>query len=511
MSLISGQPTSYWIDSTGATYYPSLDSDLWVDVAIVGGGIVGITAATLLKRAGKKVAVIEAKSLAAGVSGHTTAKITSLHRLIYADLIEKLGKDKARLYGESNEAAIALVAKLVEEEQIDCDFSRQSAYTFAELPKDLHKVEAEAEAAIQLGLPASLVRETSLPFPVAGAVKFDNQAQFHVRKYLLHLAKNIPGDGSFIFENARVEAVEEGSPCEVKTSRGIVKANNVIVATNIPILDQGLFFAKSYPKRSYIVAARIDPDRAPQGMFIGANENYRSIRTTPYEGGSLLLVGGEGHKTGAKTDTEQCYLNLETYARDRFGIDSFEYRWSTQDMVSFDRLPYIGKLTPLNDRIYVATGFSLWGMSRGTMAGMLLSDLILGVENPWAELYDSLRATPFLSQTSIKENMDVATHWVGDRLKGLTSSLSEVGRGEGKLITVEGQKVAAYRDDTGNLHAVSAVCSHLGCIVNWNSAEKSWDCPCHGARFNCEGKVLHGPAIADLDRVRVSSSAVRHP
>lgn len=502
MSLLLGKPNSYWIDSTEQTHYPSLESDIVVDVAIVGAGIVGITAATLLKRAGKKVALLEAKSLATGVSGHTTAKITSLHHLIYADLIEKLGEDNARLYGESNEAAIAFIAKLVEEEQIDCDFSRQSAYTFAELPEDLPKVEAETEAAIQLGLPASFVKETTLPFPVAGAVKFDNQAQFHVRKYLLHLAKQLAGEGSYIFENTLVETIEEDDLCAVKTSRGTLKATDVIISTHLPILDQGLFFAKAYPQRSYIVGTRIDPERAPQGMFIGAaDKHYRSIRTTPYDGGVLLLVGGEGHKTGDRTDTEQCYLNLEAYARDRFGATSFEYRWSTQDMVSFDRLPYIGQLTPVNRHLYIATGMSLWGMSKGTMAGMLLSDLILGIDNPWAGLYDSLRATPFLSQTSIKENMKVATHWVGDRLKGLTSSLAEVTPGEGKLVTIEGEQVAAYRDEQGKVSAVSAVCPHLGCIVNWNEAEKSWDCPCHGSRFSDEGKMLHGPAVKDLDRV----------
>ncbi|MBD2577612.1 FAD-dependent oxidoreductase [Oscillatoria sp. FACHB-1406] len=506
MSYIPGKPASYWIDSTAKIDDLPSGNVLSVDVAIVGGGLIGITAATLLKRAGKRVAVIEAESIGMGTSGHTTAKITSLHQLIYADLIDKIGEEKARLYAESNEAAIAWIAKMVEEEGIDCDFSRQSAYTFAESEKDLSNVEKEVNAALKLGLPACLVQETSLPFPIAGAVKFDNQAQFHIRKYLLHLAKNIPGDGSYILEGARVEEIEEGEPCTVKSNKGTVQATDVIVATHLPILNEGLFFAKSYPKRSYIVGARIPADRAPQGMFIGAEDkNYYSIRTTPYEGDLLLLVGGEGHKVGEKTDTEECYLNLEAYARDRFGVDSFEYRWSTQDMVSFDRLPYVGKLTPLNHHIYVATGMSLWGMSKGTMAGMLLSDLILGKENPWAELYDSLRATPFLSGTSIKENAGVATHMIGDRLKGLMSSISDVEMGEGKLVTVDGDKVAAYRDETGELHAVSAVCSHLGCIVNWNSAEKSWDCPCHGARFDCDGQILHGPAVKPLESLKGQS------
>lgn len=505
MATLSGKPISFWIDSTPTTHYPSSGSNISVDVAIIGGGIVGITAATLLKRAGKTVAVIESRQIITGVSGHTTAKVTSLHQLIYADLIKQVGEQKARLYAESNQAAIERVAAFVAEEQIECDFSRRSAYTFTESEDELSQIKDEVEATLKLGLPASFVRETSLPFAIAGAVKFDNQAQFHVRKYLLHLAKNIPGSGSHLFENIRVQKVEEGTPCQVVTDQGMINAQDVIVATHLPILDQGLFFAKTYPKRSYIIGARIDPAKAPEGMFIGSGKEYYSIRTTPYEKGLLLLVGGGGHKVGTVTDTEERYQKLETYARSRFGVEEFEYRWSTQDMVSFDKLPYIGKLTPFNQHIYVATGFSLWGMSKGTMSGMLLSDLILGKENAWAELYDATRATPFLTPKSIQEGLDVARRWVGDRFKGLQSnSFAEVTTGEGKLLTIDGEKIAAYRDEQGAVHAVSAVCTHLACIVNWNNAEKSWDCACHGSRFNCDGEVLHGPAVKDLERKAVN-------
>ncbi|WP_159790347.1 FAD-dependent oxidoreductase [Sodalinema gerasimenkoae] len=502
MTLPTGKSASFWIDSTPTSTFSPFINNLVVDVAIVGAGIAGLTAATLLKRAGKTVAVIESKRVAMGVSGHTTAKVTSLHQLIYADLIQQLGEDKARLYGESNQAAMEQVAQLVKEEQIDCDFSRQSAYTFADSPEQLSQVEAEVEAAIKLGLPASFVKETSLPFAIEGAVKFENQAQFHVRNYLLHLAETIPGNGSYLFDDTRVETVDEDSPCQVKTTKGVLKAKDVIVTTNLPILDQGLFFAKSYPKRSYIVAASIDPAKAPDGMFIGIGKHSRSLRTTPYNDGVLLLIGGESHKTGKISQTEERYLPLEEYGRTQFGIDTFDYRWSTQDMVSFDKLPYIGKLTPFNNHIYVATGFSLWGMTKGTLSAMILSDLILGKSNPWADLYDATRATPFVSETSIKENLDVGKHWIGDRLKGLNnSSFSDVSNGEGKLLTRDWDKVAAYRDEQGSIHAVSAVCPHLGCIVNWNSAEKSWDCPCHGSRFSCDGQILHGPAVKELERI----------
>lgn len=506
MTQLSGKPVSYWIDSTSTNNFPTLVRETFngvaVDVAIVGAGIAGITTAFLLKQAGKTVAVLEANQISTGTSGHTTAKITSLHQLIYANLIKEIGKDKARLYAESNQAAVEKVATLVEQQQIDCDFSRRSAYTFAESAEDLAQIKDEVEAAVELGLPAAFVTETTLPFPIAGAVKFANQAQFHSRKYLLHLAKSIAGEGSYVFENTKVQQVEEGDLCQVITDRGVVSARDVVIATNAPILDQGLFFAKTYAKRSYIIGSRIAPDQAPDGMFIGSGKGYHSIRTTPDGDGLLLLIGGEGHKVGGKSNTEECYQNLEEYARTQLGVKSIDYRWSTQDLVSFDKLPYIGKLTPFNPHLYVATGFSLWGMSNGTMSGMLLSDLLLGKENPWATLYDATRATPFIKPQSLKENMEVGMHWIGDRLKGLQDhSFNDVAPDEGKLVTIGGKKVAAYRDEQGEVHAVSAVCTHLGCIVSWNSAEKSWDCPCHGGRFSCDGKVLHGPPIADLESI----------
>ncbi len=501
MPNLIGKHISYWIDSTSTDNFPGLSQNLSVDVAIIGGGIAGITAATLLKRAGKTVAVIESQQISTGVSGHTTAKVTSLHQLIYADLIKNHGEDKARIYAQSNQAALEFVAKTVTEQQIDCDFSRQSAYTFAETEENLQDIEKEVEAALKLGLPASFVRETSLPFPIAGAVKFDNQAQFHLRKYLLHLIQQIPGEGSYVFENTRVQKVEDNSS-QVITDKGIIQAQDIIVATNIPITDEGLFFAKTYPKRSYIVGAKITADKAPQGMYIGSGEKYYSIRTTPYKSELLLLVGGAGHKVGIVENTEEKYLDLENYTRSRFDVESIDYRWSTQDFVSFDKIPYVGKLTPLSKHTYVATGFSLWGMTQGTLSGMILADTILGIKNVAADLYDATRATPFVSPQGIKKTLEVGTHWIGDRLKGLGQTLDDVAVGEGKLVTVDGDKVGAYRDETGAIHAVSAICPHLGCVVAWNSGEKSWDCPCHGSRFSCTGEVLHGPTVKDLQDLR---------
>ncbi|MGF1459020.1 MAG: FAD-dependent oxidoreductase [Leptolyngbyaceae cyanobacterium] len=492
---------SFWIASTLQSNYPALTTDLAVDVAIVGAGMAGITTAMLLKKAGKTVAVLEAGQVAEGASGHTTAKITSLHQLKYAGLIKSMGEAKAGVYGASNQAAIEQMATLVRDEQIDCDFERKDAFTFAQDADTLEQVKQEAEAAVRLGLPATFVTETSLPFEVVGAVKFTQQAQFHPGKYLLSLAEKINGDGSFVFEQTRVCTVEEEALCRVKTDRGpTVTAQDVIITTNLPILDQGLYFAKTYPQRSYLIGARIDAAIAPNGMFIGTGEKYRSIRTTPMDNGeTLLLMGGEGHKVGEADDTKERFARLAADAATYFGVTSVDYYWSSQDFVSFDSVPYIGKLTPINQHIYVATGFSLWGMTNSTVAAMLLADLVQGRSNAWADLYDATRATPFVSTQSLKNNFDVGTHWVGDRLKGLFESPDTLAPDQGGLVTINGEKVAAYRDERGDLHKVSAICPHLGCVVAWNAAEKSWDCPCHGSRFDTAGKVLHGPAVKTLE------------
>jgi glycine/D-amino acid oxidase-like deaminating enzyme/nitrite reductase/ring-hydroxylating ferredoxin subunit len=493
---------AFWVASTMQSSYPTLSQDIEVDVAIVGAGLAGITAAMLLKNAGKRVAVLEAESVGQGTSGHTTAKITSLHQLKYATLIKEIGKDKARLYGESNQAAIEQIAALVRDEQIDCDFARKDAYTFAETTENLESVKQEADAAKALGLPATFVADVPLPFKTLGAVKFSQQAQFHPRKYLLALAAKIHGDGSSVFEQTRVETVDEETPCQVRTQNGYtVTARDVLVTTHLPILDKGLFFAKTYPKQSYLIGAKIDPAKAPDAMFIGTGEKYRSIRATPTDdGGMLLLIGGEGHKTGQASDIEQRYERLADYAQTRFGVNTIDYYWTSHDMVSFDKVPYVGKLTPASPHVLVATGFSLWGMSNSTVAAMLMRDMVLGQETPWASLYDATRPTPFLTQEMIKSSLDVGAHWVGDRLKGLFDNAEQIGPNEGKLVTSGTDKIAAYRDDTGTLHQVSAVCPHLGCIVAWNSAEKSWDCPCHGSRFGIDGEILHGgPAVKPLE------------
>jgi glycine/D-amino acid oxidase-like deaminating enzyme/nitrite reductase/ring-hydroxylating ferredoxin subunit len=508
MTRSFGKHRSFWIDSTPASGFPALQPSQVVDVAIIGAGITGLTAAILLKRAGKTVAVLEARRVVSGVTGHTTAKITSSHGLIYHDLIEQYGDDAARLYAESNQAAIERIAAFVEEESIACQFERASNYLYSESAEDLSRIQAEVTAAQKLGLPASFVDQLPLPFPVAGALCFDRQAQFHPRQYLLPLAKAIPGDGSHLFEETRVLDVEEGDPCRVNTDRGTVTARDVIVATHIPIVDPGRLYTKVHPYRSYVLAAQIDRSKAPVGMFVSTEQPSHTIRIAPYGDAVLMIVAGEGHRVGEEPNTELRYQRLKEWVSSRFAIDSIEYSWSTQDYYLVDRIPYIGKLSQDSEHLYGATGFQGWGLTTGTVAGMILSDAILGRANSWADLYAAhrpLKPRLAAAKTFLKENVDVAEHWVSDHLPGKSERvLEDLAVGQGGIVRIRGEEVAAYRDEQGNVHTLSPSCTHLGCTVSWNVAEQSWDCPCHGSRFNWDGTVIHGPAVQDLERKELS-------
>jgi len=492
---------SLWRATTPETDHPPLSGAVRVDVAVVGGGITGLTAALLLKAAGARVAVIEARRIAVGTTGNTTAKVTPLHGLIYDHLVGTFGERRARLYADANRAGVERVASLARQHEIGCDLRPADAYTYTESPRRIPELEAEVAAATALGLPATLEREVPLPWGVEGAVRLPGGLLFHSRRYCLGLAAAIAGDGSNLFEHSRVTELEYGGPCVVRTAGGRVEADHAIVATLLPFPLEGGFFAKTHPSRSYAMAVRADGP-APDGMFLSADPPSRSVRPHPSDDGALLVIEGEEHKTGQEDDTEGCYRALERWGRERLGARSVEHRWSAQDFMSADRVPYVGRASARAERLLVATGFGKWGMSNGTAAAMMLSDLVLGRENPWLELFDAGRLK--LGATTaqlVKENANVARRFLADRLATLAPPPSDsLGPGEGGIVEHDGERVAAYRDEDGRLTACSPVCTHLGCLVAWNPAERSWDCPCHGSRFDALGRVLEGPAVKDLER-----------
>jgi glycine/D-amino acid oxidase-like deaminating enzyme/nitrite reductase/ring-hydroxylating ferredoxin subunit len=501
---------SLWAATSRLPRFPSLEGDVDVDVAIVGAGITGVSVACLLKAAGKRVALVEMGRIGQGTTGRTTAKLTAGQSLVYARIASAHGPEAARLYAESNQAAIAQMRELAGRAGVECDWEQTSNYVYTESSARLGELEDEIAAMRDAGIAAELTRRTDLPFPVAGAIRIDDQAQFHPLKYLAGLVAGLPGEGSDVFEATRATGVRRAEACVVETTGGRVRADHVVLATQLPFLDRGLFFAKAHPQKSYAVAAEVDGATAPSGMYISIDEPTRSIRSAPTPGQRrYLIVGGESRRPGEEGDRP--YRALEEFMRERFGAEG-ESRWSAHDYMPADGLPYIGRLRRRDPHVHVATGFAKWGLTKGTIAAGIIADAVLDRPNPWAGLYDAGRLTPRASAKALAgENAQVARRFLGDRLRPRPGDedLRRLAPGEGVVVRIGGRQRAVYRDDSGALHVLSARCPHLGCIVGWNGADRSWECPCHGSRFTAEGELVQGPATQDLERRDLGSRRAR--
>lgn len=492
--------TPYWIGTTEDTNYPELTEDITVDAGIVGGGLAGITSAYLLKKEGFKVAVIEADRICKAATGHTTAKITSQHTLTYDKAIKTFGKELTQQYADANQHAVKFMTDLVKSCNIQCNYELKSAYVFTQDQKSVEKIRKEAEAAVSLGIPAEFVPETPLPFPVLGAVRFTDQAQFHPRKYVLALAENIPGDGSYIFENTRAVDVDEGETCTIKTVNGKkVKARHVIIASHYPFYDgKGMYFARMYPSRSYLLAFKVE-ENIPDGMFINIDTPGMTLRSQSHEGGRILIFGGEAHKTAHGEQTSAHYENLRKLVRTMFTVKEELYHWSTQDYYTLDGIPYVGRLTSNTPNIYVATGFKKWGMTNSTAAAIIIKDLIIKGKSSWEGIYSPQRAaTGTAAATFIAQNADVAMQLISGKIENPDDEI-DIEKGEGKVVEYKGKRTGVYKDEVGKLYLLDITCTHMGCELQWNDGEKSWDCPCHGSRFSYDGSIMEGPALYPLN------------
>ena len=449
---------SLWHEDGEREERAPLASERRVDVAILGAGLVGLTAAHLLRERGASVAVLESRFVGAGATGYTTAKLSSLHGLTYAKLEKRLGAEAARTYGQANEAGIRLVEQTCAKLDIDCELRRKANLTYTEDAGERAEIENEVEAASRAGLPASFAEESDLPFPIAAAVRFEDQAEFHPVRYLAGLADSLGEEE--LFERTTAVSVGAGSPCRVRTAQGPeLRADHVLVATHLPILDRGLYFARAHPERSYVVAGRLGGAAAPEAMYLSTEKPAHSIRAH----GDWLLVGGESHKTG-QGDAGERYARLSRWAGERFGLEP-ELRWATQDFVPVDGLPFIGESDPLSKNVWVATGFRKWGLAMGGSAALLLAERIGGRDHEWADLFSTRRLRLHSALPAfVKENANVGAHFVADR------------------VTKRG----------------NPRCTHLGCLLAWNEDERTWDCPCHGSRFGESGEVLEGPAVRPL-------------
>lgn len=496
---------SYWVTSTEDRCITSSTPPESVDVCVVGAGITGLLTAHLLLKQGLSVAVIEAGSVSSGVTGYTTGKVTSQHGARYQHLVAKHGEETARLYGQAQQEGVALIKELAR--GIDCESADAPAYVFTEDEDRVDELKQEAEVAVSLGLPATYVTDIDLPFPVRGAVRFGDQAWFHPRLFCLGLAEMIQREGGTVTEGMRALDVEGNGPYRVKVDDGEIEARAVVLASHAPFIDSGLFFARTRPMRSYVIAA--EREVAFDGMYISLEQPTRSIRPHYASSGPLLLIAGGGHVAGREGRDGASYDDLRNYASERFDIEEASWQWSSQDLEPADGLPFIGPISDRRPNLYLATGFDKWGLSNAAAAARVISHDIEGRPHPFGRVTDA-RRWDLARSAGVVLSQGAATvkSLVVDGL-GMLLSLDgpqSLAPGDAAIVTAGKERVAAYRDEDGDLHAVSPRCTHLGCIVAFNHGEKTWDCPCHGSRFGLDGRVLEGPATEPLERFEVSSA-----
>ena len=500
---------SQWSANVTLPQYNFLQENISVDVCIVGGGISGITSAYLLQKEGKNVCILESFELGSGQTGRTTAHFSNVLDDRYFNLEKIHGSEGARLAAQSHSAAIQKVADIIKEEKIDCDFDFVNGYLFVDTPEDKENILIkELEACHKAGLTTVLSRE-GLPIEGFGHhpnLRFPMQAQLHPLKYIKRLAELIEERGGRIFTRTYAKEIRGGKGASVTTRDGFsVRCGSIIVATNTPINDLVAIHTKQYAYRTYVLAFKIPEGKMEKALYWDTSDPYHYVRTDV----DVLIVGGEDHKTGQEAHPENCYQRLEMWTRARFPFaEHIVQKWSGQVMEPMDSLGFLGRNPMDNNNVFVITGDSGNGMTHGTIGAMLITDQIMERKNPWEDLYSpsriSLRAVP----TFLKENLNTAAQYVDWVTTEYSNDLRDLPTGEGRVFRNGAHMIATYRNENGAYQSVTAVCPHLGGIVKWNSAEKSWDCPCHGSRFDCHGKVIEGPAILDLKRVDFDQPAL---
>ena len=499
-------PESYWLETANLSSFKGIQHDIHVHTVIVGAGITGITLAYLLTRQGGKVALIDAGKITNGTTGHTTAKITAQHDLVYDQLIRNFGEEIAKLYYVANSEALQFIGKTVDEHQIDCDFSEQDAYIFTNSDEQMSNMKAEMDAYGRLRINGQFLNQIPLNIETKEAIMMPKQAQFHPLKYLQQLVRYIIDKGGIILEHTTAIDLDDSEEKRKKiiTSNGHhVFAEKLVITSHFPFYDlKGYFFARLSPDRAYVVAAE-SREPYPGGMYICAEQPKRSIRSTPLaDGKHLLLISGGSHKTGHIADTEHFYRELADYATSHFQVDRIAYRWSAQDLYTLDKVPYIGRMERGDDHTFVATGYGKWGMTNGTAGALLLKDLVLGNDNQFEQLYAPSRIhgdTAF--KNFIVQNADVAKELIKGKLQRPDKSVDDVKAGDGAVVTVNGRRAGCYKEEDGTVHVVDTTCTHLGCEVSWNNGDRTWDCPCHGSRFSYDGEVIEGPAETPLKKI----------
>lgn len=515
--------TSLWLDTAHPEREPPLTRDTEAEVCVIGAGIAGLTTAYLLSKAGRDVVLIDDGPPGCGQTGVTTAHLSAVIDDRYTEMIRLHGVDGARIACDSHRSAIARIESICHQERIDADLRRVSGYLFLSPGHDERLLDEEMGAARQAGL--EVEKLTAAPvegFRSGPCLHFPRQAQFHPLRYVNGLVKAFTRSGGRVHGGVRATGVSGGEPAVVETAAGArIRARAVVVATNVPFIDLFAIHTKQAPYTTYVVAARIPTGSVTPALYWDTQDPYHYVRvqrtTNAALGGDnpdpvdLLIVGGEDHKTAQATDTEERFAALEHWMREHFpSAGLVEFRWSGQVMETQDGLGFIGRNPMDRGNVYVATGDSGMGMTHGTIAGMLICDLIQGRPNRWATVYDPSRIRLGAAGDFLKENLNVAVQYTSYLTPGEITSLDEITPNTGAIMREGARKVAVFRDEAGEIHRMSAVCTHLGCLVAWNKVASTWDCPCHGSRFDARGRVLNGPASRDLESLGAAESTL-HP
>ena len=475
---------SIWDESCEFDKREELKGDIKTDILIIGAGIPGILIGYFLKQNGREVVLIDKSEIASGNTRNTTAKITSQHDLIYNKLIQEFGEEKAKQYARANELAIRKYREIIKERKIECDFEELPAYIYSLNDTDLLK--KEVDAARHLGIDAEYVEKVDLPLEVKGAVKFNNQGQFNPLKFLKDISKELT-----IYENTKAIKIEENL---VSTDKGNIVANHIVIATHYPIINApGYYFMKMHQERSYVIALE-NADNNIKGMYIDYEKQGYSFRN--YKG--LLLLGGISQRTG-ENESGGSYDKLRNIAKDLYPNSREKCHWSAQDCMTIDGIPYIGKYADSTPNIYVATGFNKWGMTSSMVSAMIISDLILEKDNDFSEIFSPKRFDLSLSINNIANDLvKTAKNFIAQKISIPSSEIQHIKNGHAGIVDYNGQKVGVYKDENGKEFIVSTKCSHLGCELHWNADELTWDCPCHGSRFDYTGKLIESPANKDI-------------